>query len=154
MRNGTLTIIAAIALTCASTLISLPEALANDVTVIGSFARASATPQATSATVYLTIANHGAGPDSLLAVTTPSAAMAHLHQSRSSDGVMSMVPVDSLELPPGSTVEMSPGGLHIMLMGLKSPLKEGGHLELQLSFSQAGKLAVQVPIKGVAATGP
>ncbi len=67
---------------------------------------------------------------------------------------MSMPTVEGLDLPPGATVEMAPGDLHIMLMGLKSPLKEGGQLALELSFAKAGNLAVQVPIRGVAATVP
>ena len=150
MKNFALIIV----LAAAATLISLPAAFANDVMVIGSFARASATPQATSATAYLTIANHGAGADRLLSIATPSAAMAHLHQTTESDGVISMTAVESLDLAPGGTVEMAPGGLHIMLTRLKSPLKQGDKLHLELTLAKAGKLVVDVPVKAVAATGP
>ncbi len=49
---------------------------------------------------------------------------------------------------------MAPGGLHIMLMGLKAPLQQGGSLTLDLTFEHAGAVTVQVPVGGVAATGP
>ncbi len=62
-----------------------------------------------------------------------------------------MEPVEALDLAPGQTVEMKPGGLHIMLMGLKAPLKKGGKLILELSFEKAGKITVEVPVAGVAA---
>lgn len=154
MRKSILEILAAIALTLAAILASAPGVLANDVMVIGAFARASATPAATSAVVYVTLVNHGAATDRLMAISTPVAAMADVHQSKSADGVMSMDAVPALDLPPGETVAMKPGGLHIMLMGLKAPLKRGATLTLELSFEKAGRIMVRVPIGGVAANAP
>ena len=154
MRRSILEVLAAIALTLAAILTSAPGVLANDVMVIGAFARASATPGATSAVVYVTLANHGAAADRLMAISTPAAAMAEVHQSKSADGVTSMDAVPALDLPPGETVAMKPGGLHIMLMGLKAPLKRGETLTLELSFEKAGRIVVTVPVGGVAANGP
>lgn len=152
MRKLTFEILAALALTMAAILALAPGVLANDVTVLNAFARASATPQARSAVAYITLMNRGAEADRLLSIATDKAAMAHLHDTKSVNGVVSMEPVEALDLAPGQTVEMKPGGLHIMLMGLKSPLQKDGTLSLELEFEKAGKMTVEVPVGGVAAT--
>ncbi|MBC8035836.1 MAG: copper chaperone PCu(A)C [Rhizobiales bacterium] len=153
MRKLTFEIMAAMALTLSAILALAPGVLANDVMVMDAFARASATPKASSAAAYIKLVNRGAETDRLLSITTDGAAMAQLHETKSLDGVISMSAVEILELPPGQTAEMKPGGLHIMLMGLKAPLKKGGTLSLDLNFEKAGKITVEVPIEGVAATG-
>ena len=151
MRRLYIEILAAAALTLAAILAFAPRVLANDVMVIDAFARASATPQATSAVAYLTLSNHGTETDRLTSITTGMAAMAQLHENKSADGVMSMALVETLEIAPGQTVTMAPGGLHIMLVGLPAPLKKGGKLSLELNFEKAGKIIVDVPVGGVAA---
>jgi periplasmic copper chaperone A len=153
MRKLALEIFAAAALTLAAILASAPGVMASDVMVINGFARASATPQATSAVAYVTLMNHGGEADRLLSIVTPAAAVATVHETTSVDGVMKMKAVPVLALAAGATVEMKPGGSHIMLMGLKAPLKRGGKLTLELTFEKAGKASVEVPIGGVAATG-
>lgn len=152
MRKLTFEFLAAVALTLAAILALASGVLANDVMVMNAFARASATPQARSAVAYITLENRGAEADRLLSIATESGAMAHLHDTKSVDGVVSMEPVEALNLGPGQTVEMKPGGLHIMLMGLKAPLKKGSKISFELSFEKAGKITVEVPVEGVAAT--
>ncbi|MGH6853937.1 MAG: copper chaperone PCu(A)C [Aestuariivirga sp.] len=151
MRKLTLEILAAIALTLAAILASAHGVLASDVLVMDAFARASATPKATSAVIYISLVNHAAQADRFIAITSSSAAMAHLHDTKSVNGVISMEPVETLDLAPGQSVVMKPGGLHIMLTGLKAPLKEGESLTLELTFEKAGKIAVEVPVRSVAA---
>ena len=153
MRKLTFEILAAMALTLAAILALASGVLANDVMVMDAFARASATPRASSAVAYMTLTNRGAEADRLLSIATDKAAMAHLHGTKSLDGVVSMEAMETLDLAPGQTVEMKPGGLHIMLMGLKAPLQKGSKLSLELSFEKAGKITVDVPVGGVAATG-
>ncbi len=152
MRKLTFEILAAASLTLAAILALAPGVLANDVMVINAFARASATPKASSAVAYVTIENRGAEADRLVSIATDQAAMAHLHDTKMVDGVASMLPVEALDLTPGQAVAMKPGGLHIMLMGLKAPLQKGSKLNLEFTFEKAGKIAVDVPILGVAAT--
>lgn len=154
MQRHALEFIAAIALTLAAILASVPGALASDVMVIKGFARASATAQAHSAVAYLTLTNRAGAADRLIGVETPAATTAQMHDTRSVDGVMSMSAVEALDLPPGVSVEMKPGGLHIMLLGLKAPLTEGTTLVLRVHFAQAGEIEAHIPVKGVAATGP
>lgn len=151
MRHILIELTAAVALTVGAIIASISGASANEVMVIDAYARASATPVARSGAAYLSIVNQGSETDRLLAISTPSAASAQLHRTEQADGVARMAEADSIDLPPGTTLSMDPGGLHVMLMGLKAPLKEGSTLELVLTFEKAGEARVVVPVKGVAA---
>jgi periplasmic copper chaperone A len=97
--------------------------------------------------------NHAAEADRILSVTTPAAGKATLHKSVEENGVMKMEPLDTVEVPAMGTLAMSPGGIHIMLTGLKAPLKKGETIELTFTFEKAGALKVTVPVGGVAASG-
>jgi copper(I)-binding protein len=139
---------AAIALTLTAIIALSTGALASDVTVKDAFARASATPTAKTGAIYLTLASPGG--DRLIAVFSPAAAMAHIHESKDENGVMKMEMLESLDLAAGSETVMAPGGLHIMLTGLKAPLKKGESLPLELTFEKAGVVSLMVPVGGVA----
>jgi copper(I)-binding protein len=104
---------------------------------------------------YLTIENKGTAPDKLTGASTPAAAKAELHEMSMDNGVMKMRPVkDGLPIPPGQSVTLAPGGLHLMLMGLKNPLKEGGKVPLTLQFEKAGKVDVTLDVQSVGAQQP
>lgn len=116
-----------------------------DLRVLG--AHAPATPAtATSAAAYVTVHNVGATSDQLLRVSTPLAAQVQLHRSQLDGGVMRMRPVTSLEVPIGGSIEMSTGGTHLMLIGLKRPLKVGEQFPLRLEFARAGVLQAMVKV--------
>ncbi len=71
------------------------------------------------------------------------------------DGVMTMRPVDSgLTIDPTKTVKLSPGGYHLMLFDLKTPLKQGDTLPITLTFEKAGKVNVSLAVEGIGAQGP
>jgi copper(I)-binding protein len=104
---------------------------------------------------YLTIENKGAVPDRLTGASTPAAAKAELHEMSMDNGVMKMRPVkDGLPIPPGQSVTLAPGGLHLMLMGLKIPFKEGGKVPLTLQFEKAGKVEVTLDVQSVGSQQP
>ena len=65
-----------------------------------------------------------------------------------------MAYVGDLSIAPGREVELKPGGLHIMLMGLKEPMLEGSRIKLELIFDDGGRIPVAVSVRGIAATGP
>lgn len=153
MRQIVIEIAAAAALTVASILASAVGAKAGDLSVTHAYARASASPAAKAATVYVTVANAGAGDDRIVAVSTPVARAAMLHRTAMSGDVMKMEHVESVAVPANAAVEMAPGGLHVMLMGLAAPLKEGETLQLTLTFEKSEPVTVDVPVRGVAA-GP
>jgi periplasmic copper chaperone A len=87
---------------------------------------------------------------SLIRVTTPVAGTAEVHEMQMQADVMRMRAVPQLELPAGRTIELKPGGYHLMLMDLKQPLKPGSTVPLSLVFRDASgterKLEVQVPV--------
>jgi hypothetical protein len=104
---------------------------------------------------YLAIRNSGKEPDRLVAVSSAAAASVEVHEMTTKDGVMTMRPVEGgLVIGPGQTVTLSPGGFHLMLMGLKEPLQQGRPVGVTLEFEKAGKLAVDLDVLGVGAQGP
>lgn len=116
------------------------------------WARASAGNAANGA-AYLTIANPGT-PDRLVAASTPAAHMAQLHTHVMDNGVMRMREAEGgIPLPQRATT-LRPGGLHVMLMGLTQPLREGESFPLTLRFASGAETTVQVPVLGAAAMGP
>jgi len=94
---------------------------------------------------FLKIQNVG-GADRLLSASSSAAGMVQLHTMSMEGDVMKMREVEAIDLPAGTTVELKPGGLHLMLMGLKSPLKEGSKVPLTLKFEKAGEVKVEVPV--------
>lgn len=115
---------------------------------------ARATPgQSKTGAAYVTIAA-GSVADKLIAVSTPVAGKTELHTASNDNGVMKMRPVDAIALPAGQTVELKPGGFHMMMLDLKQPLKEGERFPLTLVFEKAGKREVEVEVEKVGAAGP
>jgi copper(I)-binding protein len=98
---------------------------------------------------YLTIANSGKAADKLLAVDCACAAAAMMHRSDSKGGVASMAMLTAVDVPPGGVVAFRPTGLHIMLVGLKAPLKQGGVQVMTLTFQKAGPVKAAFAVKDV-----
>lgn len=95
---------------------------------------------------YFTLTNSGPA-DQLIGVSTPIAASAGVHETIDDGGVMRMRPVASLALPPGKPVTLRPGAYHVMLIGLKAPLKVGDSFPLTLSFAHAAPMTVTVTVR-------
>jgi periplasmic copper chaperone A len=121
-----------------------------DIAAQSAWARATP-PGAKTGAVYLTLMNKGGADDRLIGVTTPVASMAGLHVDIMDNGVMKMRPIEALDLKAGGDAVLKPGGMHIMLMGLKRPLKQGGHFPLTLQFAHAPPLTVRVEIAKIGA---
>lgn len=103
--------------------------------------------QTANGAAYLTLTNHGHQADRLLAVSGTVAGEIQIHRTSMDGGVMRMRQLaDGVEVPAGKRVKFAPGGLHIMLMGLKAPLKPGEHFVLTLQFAKAGKTDVTVEV--------
>lgn len=103
---------------------------------------------------YLTLAIEGAKRDRLVSAATPVARRAALHTHLMQNNVMKMRPVDAIDVTPGSPTVLKPGGLHIMLMGLKAPLEEGSRFPLTLTFDKAGSIEIQVEVHKAGAMSP
>ena len=124
-----------------------------DIHIDAPWARASIGP-AKAGAAYLTLVNHGAEADKLVAVETKVARRAELHTHLMEEGVMKMRPVEAIEVDPGAPAVLAPGGLHVMLMGLESPLEKGSTFQLRLTFERAGSVDVTVEVLEPAAMGP
>ena len=99
-------------------------------------------PGQTTGGGYLSINNLGGTPDRLLGASTPAAAAVEVHEMSMEGDVMRMRELKALDLPPGKAVTLAPGGLHLMLTGLKAPLKEGARVPVKLRFERAGEIEV------------
>jgi copper(I)-binding protein len=117
-----------------------------DLVISDAWARATP-PSSSVGAVYLTIRNRGPRPDRLTGVSSPLAASAAIHESVSRNGMVGMDPVPELALPAGATVQIKPGGLHIMLLGLKRALAPGESFPLVLVFAAAGTVTVPVSVR-------
>jgi copper(I)-binding protein len=104
---------------------------------------------------YLTIENKGSTPDRLIGGTWDAGAKVEVHEMTTKDGVMTMRPLDQgVAIAPGQTVMLAPGGIHLMLFDLKSPLKQGDKVPVTLEFERAGKVTFSLDVQGVGALGP
>lgn len=125
---------------------------AGTLAVTGAFARAT-TPHAKVAGGYLTIVSQG-DADRLLSASSPLADKVEIHEMTMNGDVMTMRPQpDGVAIPAGETVELKPGGYHLMLMGLKQPLVEGGTVPVTLNFDKAGKVDVTLQVRAINARG-
>ncbi len=104
---------------------------------------------------YLSITNNGTTPDRLTGVSLSVADHGEIHEMKMDGGVMTMRPLpNGIEIKPGETIKLEPGGFHLMFMDLKEPLKEGATVNGQLQFEKAGKVDVEFKVDAIGATGP
>jgi periplasmic copper chaperone A len=104
---------------------------------------------------YLRITNAGTAPDRLIGGSFPLSAKVEVHEMRLEGDIMRMKPVEGgLEIKPGATVELKPGGFHLMFVDLKEPLKEGQTVKGSLMFEKAGAVEVEYAIRGIGASAP
>jgi periplasmic copper chaperone A len=117
---------------------------------------ARATPKgAASAAAYMTITNNGKTPDKVSCVSSDAAGECQIHTMTMDNGVMQMRPVEGgLEIKPGETVTLKPGGFHVMLEKLKHPLEQGNTMKATLKFDNAGTVDVEYPIAAIGAPAP
>jgi hypothetical protein len=102
-------------------------------------------PGQKTAAAYLDLTSDGDA--ALVAAESPAAGKAELHTMNMDGGVMRMRPVQKIDLPALKTVKLAPGGLHIMLLDIKRPLKEGDTVPLVLKFQGKGKVPSTVKVE-------
>jgi len=104
---------------------------------------------------FLKITNTGTSPDRLISAKSPVADIVQVHEMKMDGSVMRMREVEKgLEIPAGGTVTLAPGGYHLMMMGLKGPLKQGTNVPVTLVFEKAGKIEIELSVAGLGATQP
>ncbi len=110
-------------------------------------------PTAPAGGGYLSVKNTGTEPDRLISISSPAAQTVQLHEMKMEGNVMRMRELDGpLEIKPGETVTLAPGGMHLMMMGLKGPLKQGEKVPLTLVFEKAGKIDVELVVVAIGAS--
>ncbi len=115
-----------------------------DITVADAWARASIVKNGAA---YVTIMNRGAKADRLIAAATPVAGKAELHTHVMDGDIVRMRRVAAFEVAAESHTALKPGSMHIMLMGLKKPLKSGEMIPLTLTFETAGRIEVMAHVR-------
>lgn len=104
---------------------------------------------------YLTLTNAGSKADTLVGGSTPLAERIEIHQMSIEGGVARMRPLpDGLEVPAGSSVDLAPGGTHLMLIKPSRPFAEGDRIEATLEFARAGSVRVEFVVQRNASEKP
>ena len=121
-------------------LMMLSTAMASDL-MFGALQFRATIGSMPSSAAYLSITNHGAMADRLLTAESNLARKTELHTMDVTNGVMKMRQIDGgIAIPAGKTVQLAPGGLHVMLIGLKVPLNADENYQVTLVFEKAGKV--------------
>lgn len=136
-RMKTATVFACAALALAS------FAASAQVRVEGAWARPTV-PGQQGGGGYLTLTS--AVADRLVGGSTPVAQRFELHTMSMQGDVMQMRQIDAIELPAGRKVELKPGGLHVMFIGITQPLKLGSKVPATLRFEKAGEMKVEFEV--------
>lgn len=126
-------------------------ALADEGAIHVADAKARPTAPGGTGVVYMIVMNHGADDDDLTGLSTPVADKAEMHRSMEMNGMSHMEAVADLPVKANGAVMFEPGGLHVMLTGLKQPLKIGDSFPLTLTFAKAGPVTVTVSVQQIKA---
>jgi periplasmic copper chaperone A len=127
-------------------------AFAGDGPIHVADAKARPTAPGGTGVVYMIVMNHGAADDDLTGLSTPIADKAEMHRTVTENGVSRMEAVADLPVKANEAATFGPGGLHVMLTGLKQPLKLSDSFPLTLTFAKAGAVTVTVSVQQVKAT--
>ena len=118
-----------------------------NLVITNPWARASAGMMKKGAAYIPKLMNNGQTQDRLIAVSSAIAKKVELHLSSVENGIAIMRHVDGLNLKPGKSAVLRPGGYHIMMMGLHAPLKIGQSFPITLTFEKAGKIEVVFTVR-------
>jgi copper(I)-binding protein len=119
-----------------------------DIAVEGPWARSSP-KMAEAGAAYMILTNNGSESDRLLSASTEAAEVVEFHESFMDENqVMKMRPIEGgvIEVPAGSSIELKPGGMHLMLIKLVNPLEEGTQISLILNFEKSGEMSIELPV--------
>lgn len=112
-------------------------------------------PTAKTGGGFLTITNKGTTPDRLIAARSAVSNKAEVHEMKMDGNVMRMRELEKgLEIPPGATVTLKPGGFHIMFMELKAPFAKDARIPVTLVFEKAGSIDVELAVRALGAGAP
>lgn len=120
-------------------------AAADDVTVLEPYVRL-APPNAPATGAFMTIRNNGSRDVKVVKADNPASRVSELHTHLNDNGVMRMRPVDGIDIKAKGEAALKPGGLHIMMIDLKAPLKEGDVVPITLGFADGSSKQVEARV--------
>ena len=144
-------------LTCAGIALGLSfstqaqEVKVGSIKVENAYTRATV-PGQQVAGGFMKIENKGAA-DQLISASSPASSEVQLHEMAMEGNVMRMRQVKEVVVPAGGTVELKPGGLHLMFMNIKTPLTAGETVPVKLKFAKAGEVEIKMPVNAMGNPG-
>ena len=124
------------------------DGIADTITVNDPYVRA-VPPMVKTSAAFMQIQNSGESEHFVVGASTPAAGAVELHMHTNDDGVMRMRRIPHIHLPPGQTVVLQPGGLHIMLFDLKSAINPGDELPVTLTFDDGSTKDISAVVRTV-----
>ncbi|MGP1486099.1 MAG: copper chaperone PCu(A)C [Campylobacter sp.] len=113
-----------------------------DIEVSNIYAKATP-PSAQNSAIFFEVKNNTDKVIKLISANSPASKTAELHTHQHIDGMMKMVQVDSIEIPANGETKLAPGGLHVMLIGIKNPMNEGDKIDATLEFDNGEKIELK-----------
>jgi copper(I)-binding protein len=110
-------------------------------------------PGATVAAGYMSVRNNGAQADRLVSVTSPASARVETHITIRDGSISRMREVKGYEIPAGGSLELKPGGAHLMFVDIKAPFKQGEKVPMTLKFQRAGEVKAELQVEGMGSMG-
>jgi copper(I)-binding protein len=129
------------------------EDTSSKINVSNAWARATV-PSAKNGALFLTMTAPPSFSDKLIAARSAAAERVQLHKHVMENGIAKMQSIAAIEVAPGKAVTLDPHGLHLMLVGLKNPLRDGDRVPLTLVFQQSGNITIEVPVLAANAAEP
>lgn len=133
----------------AALLLAAPHASAQSaapVTATGAWVREVPAGRSTTG-IFVTVKNSGAKARAIVSGKASVGDTLELHEMKSENGMMRMAPVKSIDVPAGGQVELKPGGLHLMLFGLKKPLTVGDTVQVDLTLDDGSHVKLSAPVR-------
>ena len=127
------------------------DAKVGSIAINGAYTRATVPGQA-AAGGFMKITSNGAA-DQLISASSTVSDDVQLHTMAMDGNVMRMREVKQIDVPANGAVELKPGGLHLMFMNIKAPLKAGETVPVKLKFAKAGEVEVKMPVNSPGAHG-
>ncbi|MDX8389157.1 MAG: copper chaperone PCu(A)C [Mariprofundaceae bacterium] len=104
-------------------------------------------PVADTAAAYMQLHNHSKQPLAITSITSSAAEKCEVHEMDMSDGMMHMRKLEKPIIPAGGSLQLAPGGLHLMLIGLKSELHAGQEVKFQIHLNNNDVITVKTSVK-------
>ncbi len=129
-----------------STQLLAAQSAAESVSVSDPYVREMPPGQPNSA-AFMKLRNDSAAGYAVVSAESGASRIVELHTHTAEGGVMKMRRIDKIVIPAQGETTLQPGGLHVMLLGLKGDLKEGGSVSITLVFDDGSKKAIQAPVR-------